>query len=60
MKIAQYLKETKNELKQVVFPTTSQTIVFTVLVILISVSVAVLLSGVDLGLREALAKIINH
>jgi preprotein translocase subunit SecE len=57
-KLVQYLKETKNELKEVVFPTTSQTITYTVLVILISVLVAVTLGGVDLGLREALAKII--
>jgi preprotein translocase subunit SecE len=58
MKILQYLKETKNELKEVVFPTTTQTITFTVLVILISVLVAVALGGIDLGLREALAKIL--
>jgi preprotein translocase subunit SecE len=58
MKIVQYLKETKNELKEVVFPTSSQTIIYTVLVIVISVAVAVTLGGVDLGLREALAKII--
>lgn len=58
MKLIQYLKETKNELKEVVFPTSSQTIIYTVLVIVISVAVAVTLGGVDLGLREALAKII--
>lgn len=58
MKLVQYLKETKNELKEVVFPTSSQTIIYTVLVIVISVAVAVTLGGVDLGLREALAKII--
>jgi preprotein translocase subunit SecE len=57
-KLIQYLKETKNELKEVVFPTTSQTITYTVLVILISVIVALTLGGIDLGLREVLAKII--
>lgn len=58
MKLVQYLKETKNELKEVVFPTSSQTITYTVLVIGISVVVAVGLGGIDLGLREMVAKII--
>ncbi len=60
MKLLQYLKETKAELKEVVFPTTSQTIMYTILVIVISVIVALILSGVDLGLREILAKILNR
>ncbi len=60
MKFVQYLKETKNELKEVVFPTSAQTITFTVLVIIISILVAVTLGGVDFGLREALAKIITR
>jgi preprotein translocase subunit SecE len=60
MKLIQYLKETKNELKEVVFPTTSQTITFTVLVIVISVAVAVSLGGVDFGLREILAKLVSR
>ena len=59
-KLLQYLKETKNELKEVVFPTTSQTITFTVLVIIISIFVAVMLSGIDVGLRSTLAKIVNR
>lgn len=60
MKIVQYLKETKNELKEVVFPTTSQTVTFTVLVILISVVVAAMLFGVDKGFTFGLAKIVAH
>jgi preprotein translocase subunit SecE len=60
MKFVQYLKETKNELKEVVFPTSAQTITFTVLVIIISILVAMTLGGVDFGLREALAKIITR
>jgi preprotein translocase SecE subunit len=55
-KIINYLKEVKNELKEVVFPTSSQTIIYTVIVIMISVAVALTLGGIDLGLREALAK----
>lgn len=60
MKLLQYLKETKNELKEVVFPTTAQTITFTVIVIIVSVLVALTLGGVDLGLREILAKIVTR
>ena len=57
-KLIQYLKETKSELKEVVFPTTSQTVTFTVLVIIISSVVAVTLGGTDRGLTTLLAKII--
>lgn len=60
MKLLQYLKETKAELKEVVFPTTAQTITYTGIVILISVLVAVMLGGVDFGLRELLTKIVNR
>ncbi len=60
MKLLQYLKETKNELKEVVFPTTAQTITFTFLVVLISALVAVGLGGVDLGLSEILRKIVSR
>jgi preprotein translocase SecE subunit len=60
MKLMQYLKETKSELKEVVFPTTSQTIIFTVLVITISVLVSVTLGGIDIGFQTALTKIINR
>lgn len=58
MNILQYLKETKAELKEVVFPSSSQTTVYTVLVIVISIFVAVTLSGVDLGLRDLLTRVI--
>ena len=58
MNLLQYLKETKAELKEVVFPSTSQTITYTILVISISVIVALTLSGVDLGLRETVTKLL--
>jgi preprotein translocase SecE subunit len=54
-----YLKETRAELKEVVFPTATQTITFTLLVIIISLLVATTLGGVDLGLREGLTKILD-
>lgn len=60
MKLTQYLKETKAELKEVVFPTSRTTIIFTVIVITVSVLVAALLSSVDFGLREAVAKLITR
>lgn len=53
-----YFKETQAEVKQVVFPTMTQTITFTLLVIGISILVAVVLGGVDLGLREGLVKLL--
>lgn len=56
MNLLNYLKETRTELKEVKFPTRSQTIIYTVAVIALSVAVAALLGGVDLGLREALTK----
>ena len=58
MDFIKYLKETKAELKEVTFPTISQTVVYTVAVVAISVVVAVALGGIDLGLREGLTKII--
>lgn len=60
MKLAEYLKETKAELKEVVFPTTSQTIIFTVLVIVISIFIAVMLGLSDFGLKELLQKIVTR
>lgn len=56
MNLLNYLKETKAELKEVKFPSTSQTVVYTIAVIGLSILVAALLGGVDFGLREALTK----
>lgn len=58
MNLIKYLKETKSELKEVVFPSTSQTVIYTVAVILISVFVALSLGGIDLGLREGLTRLL--
>ncbi len=58
MNLFTYLKETKAELKEVRFPTVSQTITFTVLVIVISLIVAVVLGGTDFGLNKLLAFIL--
>ncbi|MFA5132193.1 MAG: preprotein translocase subunit SecE [Candidatus Paceibacterota bacterium] len=58
MNLFQYLKETKAELKEVTFPSATQTITYTLAVIALSVIVAALLGGTDFGLREALTKLL--
>lgn len=58
MNLINYLKETKAELKEVKFPSLSQTIVYTLLVIVLSVIIALLLGAVDFGLNEALTKLL--
>ncbi|MBP6948701.1 MAG: preprotein translocase subunit SecE [Candidatus Pacebacteria bacterium] len=60
MDILKYLKETKAELKEVTFPSRSQTIVYTMVVVGISILIAVVLSLTDFGLREALTKILSR
>lgn len=56
--IIKYLKETQAELKEVVFPSTRQTISYTIIVVIISILVAITLGGVDFGLRTLLAHIL--
>jgi preprotein translocase subunit SecE len=60
MDILKYLKETKAELKEVTFPSTSQTITYTVLVVVISLFVAIMLGGIDLGLKEGLTRLLSR
>lgn len=60
MNLIKYLKEVKAELKEVKFPSGNQTLTYTILVIFISTIIALALSGIDLGLKEALTKIINR
>ena len=56
MSLQQYVSETKSEMKHVSWPTRNQTIVFTVLVIAISIAVAAYLGLFDylfsLGLKS--------
>jgi preprotein translocase subunit SecE len=54
----QYLKETRAELKEVVFPTSKQTITYTIIVIIISVLVAASLGGIDIGLNNILKAVL--
>lgn len=60
MNILKYLKETKAELKEVTFPTTSQTVTYTIVVIAMSVFIAVLLGATDFGLTEGLKKFLSR
>lgn len=54
----QFLKDVKNELGKVIWPTRQQTIKMTLYVIGISVFVAIALGLVDLGLTTLLQKFI--
>jgi len=58
MRIIQYIKDTRNELKHVSWPTQRQTIVFTAMVILLSVVTALYLGAFDYILSEMLSWII--
>lgn len=46
-RIVQYLKDTKGELKHVSWPTRTQTIIFTIFVIAISIFIAAFLGAFD-------------
>jgi preprotein translocase subunit SecE len=46
-KVGQYIKDTKGELKHVSWPTRKQTIIFTTLVILLSIFIAAFLGVFD-------------
>jgi preprotein translocase subunit SecE len=58
-KISQYLKETKIELKHVVWPSRRQTFYYTVLVIVISIAVAYYLGAFDSIFERGLDKVIG-
>jgi preprotein translocase SecE subunit len=58
--IKQYLREVRNEMTFVKWPTRKMVIGSTFAVFVISFLVAIYLSGLDMGLQKALAYIINH
>ncbi|MBU6431510.1 MAG: preprotein translocase subunit SecE [Patescibacteria group bacterium] len=58
MKIADYIKETKVELKHVNWPTRKQAIAFTVIVIAVSIGVSLFLGFFDFLFSLALKRII--
>lgn len=59
MALIQYLKDTRSELNHVAWPTRLQTIVYTILVILISILVSLYLGFFDFLFTSGLGKAIN-
>jgi preprotein translocase subunit SecE len=58
-KITEYLKETKTELKHVIWPTRRQTLAYTAIVIALSIIVAYFLGIFDFIFSKGLEKIIS-
>ncbi|HBB49752.1 TPA: preprotein translocase subunit SecE [Candidatus Nomurabacteria bacterium] len=58
-KIIEYLKETKTELKHVIWPTKSQTFYYTLIVIALSILIAYYLGVFDFIFSQILQKIIS-
>lgn len=59
-KITEYFKETKTELKHVIWPNKSQTFFYTLVVIILSILVAYYLGIFDFIFSSGLSKIINR
>ena len=59
MAIIQYLKETRSELNHVAWPTRVQTIVYTILVIAISILVSLYLGLFDFLFTTGLGKVVE-
>jgi len=58
MKITEYFKETKTELKHVIWPSRMQTIYYTLIVIVLSFIVAYLLGFFDFIFSKGLEKLL--
>jgi len=58
-KITEYFKETKMELKHVIWPTKHQTIVYSIIVVILSVLIAYILGVFDFIFLQGLEKIIS-
>ncbi len=58
-KITEYLKETRAELKHVIWPSRSQTLYYTLIVIVLSVLIAYYLGVFDFIFSRGLEKIIS-
>ncbi len=59
-KFTEYLKETKGELKHVIWPTKNQTFYYTLIVIILSIVVAYYLGIFDFIFSRGLEKLINR
>jgi preprotein translocase subunit SecE len=51
MSIATFLKDTKNEMRHVVWPSRNRTIAYTIIIIVLSLVLGYILSGLDLGFQ---------
>jgi len=58
-KITEYFQETKTELKHVIWPSRSQTLYYTLIVIILSVVIAYYLGVFDFIFSQGLQKIIT-
>ncbi|HAS80701.1 MAG: Preprotein translocase, SecE subunit [Candidatus Nomurabacteria bacterium GW2011_GWE1_32_28] len=58
-KITEYIKETKAELKHVIWPSKEQTIFFTIIVVVLSVLIAYFLGVFDFIFLQGLQKVIS-
>jgi preprotein translocase SecE subunit len=59
MGLGQYIKDTRGELRHVAWPTQSQTIIFTVLVVVLSVFVSLYLGLFDYIFTGAIKRIVS-
>jgi len=59
MKITEYLKETKGELKHVIWPSRRQTLLYTVVVVVLSLIIAYFLGIFDFIFSKGLEKVIS-
>ncbi len=59
MSLMQYLKDTSGELKHVAWPTRAQTIIYTILVVILSIFVALYLGFFDYVFTTGLARLIE-
>ena len=59
MGLGQYLKDTRAELRHVAWPTQTQTIVYTILVIMLSIFVSLYLGFFDFLFTGILERVIN-
>ncbi|MEK7140233.1 MAG: preprotein translocase subunit SecE [Patescibacteria group bacterium] len=58
-KIIEYLKETKTELKHVIWPSRSQTLFYTLIVVVLSILIAYFLGVFDFIFSRGLEKVIS-
>ncbi len=58
-KITEYFKETKGELKHVIWPNRRQTLYYTLIVIALSILIAYLLGLFDFAFLQGLQKILS-